>query len=75
MLRNIIEATKDTKPKRLIYLSSIGGHLETGTGAFGKLYEMEQAFSRLDIPTAAIRADWFMENFTGLIPEQYNLEN
>ncbi|UPK67032.1 NmrA family NAD(P)-binding protein [Chitinophaga filiformis] len=68
MLGNIIAAIKETKPKKVVYLSSIGAHLEKGTGAIRKLYDMEQAFSQLDIPTAGIRAGWFMENFAGLIP-------
>ncbi len=68
MLGNIITAVKATKPKKVVYLSSIGGHLEKCTGAIRKLYDMERALSQLDIPTAGIRAGWFMENFAGLIP-------
>ncbi|MGN8070131.1 NmrA family NAD(P)-binding protein [Mucilaginibacter sp. 22184] len=68
MLDNILNAIKETKPQKIVYLSSIGGQLETGTGAIRKLYDMEQALKSLDIPTVGIRAGWFMENFAGLIP-------
>ncbi len=40
---------------------------ETRAGAIRKLYDMEQAFNKLPIPTASIRAAWFMENFVGQI--------
>ncbi|RBQ11414.1 NmrA family NAD(P)-binding protein [Pedobacter miscanthi] len=65
MLEAITTAIKKSNPKKLVYLSSIGAHLAEGTGAIRKLYDMEQALTQLDIPTAGIRAGWFMENFTG----------
>ncbi|MVM36091.1 NAD(P)H-binding protein [Spirosoma sp. HMF4905] len=68
MLDAILGALKNARPEKVVYLSSIGGHLRKGTGAIRKLYDLEQALTRLDIPTAGIRAGWFMENFTGSIP-------
>lgn len=65
MLEALTIALKTTSPKKVVYLSSIGGQHENGTGAIKKLYDMERAFSKLTMPTAAIRAGWFMENFTG----------
>jgi NAD(P)H dehydrogenase (quinone) len=67
MLDALVAAIKKAKPEKVVYLSSVGAHLENGTGAIRKLYDMEQAFKTLDIPTASIRAAWFMENFQGNI--------
>ena len=67
MLDALVTAIKRAKPEKVVYLSSVGAHLENGTGAIRKLYDMEQAFKTLDIPTASIRAAWFMENFQGSI--------
>ncbi len=64
MLSAISTALDQTRPKKIVFLSSIGAHLSTGTGAIKKLYDMEQTFKRLPIPSAGIRAAWFMENFT-----------
>jgi NAD(P)H dehydrogenase (quinone) len=68
MLAAISEAIEVAQPKKVVYLSSIGAQHNQGTGAIKKLYDMEQAFSKLNIPSAGIRAAWFMENFTGSIP-------
>lgn len=52
---------------KVVYLSSVGAQHDQDLGAISKLHDMEQAFSRLPLPTAAIRAAWFMENFQGLL--------
>ncbi len=67
MLRALSTAIDAAKPGKLVYLSSIGAQHPLDTGAIRKLYDMEQAFNRLSIPTASIRAAWFMENFVGQI--------
>ncbi|WP_288376193.1 NmrA family NAD(P)-binding protein [uncultured Chryseobacterium sp.] len=63
MLDNIAAAVQQSSIRKIVYLSSIGGHLRNGTGAILKLYDMEQKLRLLDIPTVGIRAGWFMENF------------
>ncbi|MDN5284721.1 MAG: hypothetical protein JWR38_995 [Mucilaginibacter sp.] len=65
MLMALSSAIEKTKPTKVVYLSSIGAHLPTGTGAIKKLYDMEQAFKKLPVATVGIRAGWFMENFVG----------
>jgi uncharacterized protein YbjT (DUF2867 family) len=65
MLKNIFSAVQRSGVQYVVYLSSIGGHLSSGTGAILKLYDMEQKLQQLSIPTAGIRAGWFMENFEG----------
>lgn len=65
MLQALREAIRTANPSKIVYLSSVGAQHEHGTGAIRKLYDMEQAFQQLNIPTVSIRAAWFMENFTG----------
>lgn len=72
MLDALVTAIEKAKPGKVVYLSSVGAHLPNGTGAIKKLYDMEQAFSKLAVPTASIRAAWFMENFAGIIPYTSN---
>jgi NAD(P)H dehydrogenase (quinone) len=67
MLIALTEAISSTKPQKLVYLSSVGAHLPHGTGVIKKLYDMEQSFHELEIPSAGIRAAWFMENFASAI--------
>jgi NAD(P)H dehydrogenase (quinone) len=52
---------------KVVYFPSVGAQHDHGLGAIGKLHDLEQAFGQLAIPTAAIRAAWFMENVQGLI--------
>ena len=65
MLIALSAAIEKAQPGKVVYLSSIGAHLPAGTGAIKKLYDMEQAFQKLTVPTVGIRAAWFMENFAG----------
>ena len=67
MLAAIITALRVAGVPKVVYLSSVGAQHDQGLGAICKLHEMEQRFSQLPIPTAAIRAAWFMENGWGLI--------
>lgn len=67
MLRALTDALNISRPSKIVYLSSVGAQHQSGTGAIGKLHDMEMAFRQLDIPTVGIRAAWFMENFTGNI--------
>ena len=67
MLAALKSAIEKSKPDKIVYLSSVGAHLERGTGAIRKLFDMENTFRELSIPTVGIRAAWFMENFTGMI--------
>ena len=67
MLKTLSMAITAAKPGKLVYLSSVGAQHPLGTGAIRKLYDMEQAFTELSLPTASIRAAWFMENFVGQI--------
>ena len=65
MLQALTEAIQTAGLSKIVYLSSVGAQHQHGTGAIRKLYDAEQAFQKLNIPTVSIRAAWFMENFTG----------
>jgi NAD(P)H dehydrogenase (quinone) len=67
ILKALSKAIDAAKPGKLVYLSSVGAQHPLETGAIRKLYDMEQAFNKLSLPTASIRAAWFMENFVGQI--------
>jgi NAD(P)H dehydrogenase (quinone) len=67
MLKALSTAIDAAKPGKVVYLSSVGAQHPLKTGAIRKLYDMEQSFNKLSLPTASIRAAWFMENFVGQI--------
>jgi uncharacterized protein YbjT (DUF2867 family) len=67
MLAALTAALRVANVPKVVYLSSVGAQHASGLGAIGKLHDMEQAFGPLPLPTAAIRAAWFMENFQGLL--------
>jgi NAD(P)H dehydrogenase (quinone) len=67
MLKALKSAITSSGVKKVVYLSSVGAQHSEGTGAIKKLYDMEHAFTDLPVPSAGIRAAWFMENFNGAI--------
>jgi NAD(P)H dehydrogenase (quinone) len=58
-LRQAIEASR---PGRAVYLSSVGAHRAKGLGLITQCHILEQELSALSLPSAFIRAAWFMEN-------------
>lgn len=55
-------ALDHAKPGNVVYLSSIGAQQSTGLGLITALHLLEAALDALPLPTAALRAGWFMEN-------------
>ena len=49
-------------PGRVVYLSSIGAQQTSGIGLITALHMLEESLDTLPVPTAALRAGWFMEN-------------
>ena len=49
-------------PGRVVYLSSIGAQQTSGIGLITALHMLEESMDTLPVPTAALRAGWFMEN-------------
>jgi NAD(P)H dehydrogenase (quinone) len=64
----VTEAAHESGLAKLVFLSSVGAHRDRGTGAILKLHEAEVQWMELGLPVAAIRAAWFIENFSNLIP-------
>jgi NAD(P)H dehydrogenase (quinone) len=56
------QALAAAAPSRVVALSSIGAHRESGLGLITQLHILEAALSTLTIPTAILRPGWFMEN-------------
>jgi uncharacterized protein YbjT (DUF2867 family) len=50
------------RPGKVVYLSSIGAQQSTGLGLITALHLLEESLDALPVPTAALRAGWFMEN-------------
>jgi NAD(P)H dehydrogenase (quinone) len=55
-------ALNRARPAKVVYLSSIGAQQSTGLGLITALHLLEESLDALPIPTAALRAGWFMEN-------------
>lgn len=58
----IATALDRTRPEKVVYLSSIGAQQKSGLGLITALHLFEQRISSLSIPSASLRAGWFMEN-------------
>lgn len=62
------EAIKASGVKRVVNLSSIGAHLDGGTGPISGLYDVEQSYSELDdVAIKHLRPGFFYTNFFGNI--------
>lgn len=55
-------ALHDALPRRVVYLSSVGAQQTSGIGLITALHMLEESLDTLPVPTAALRAGWFMEN-------------
>ncbi len=62
VIGSLVEALRAAGPGRVAVLSSVGAHRETGLGLITQLHLLEQALGGLAMPTAFVRAAWFMEN-------------
>ncbi len=65
---NYAAAIKASKVKRVVNLSSIGAHLENGTGPIAGLHDVEQILNQLDVAVKHLRAAMFYINFFFDIP-------
>jgi uncharacterized protein YbjT (DUF2867 family) len=59
-LRKAISAAR---PPKVVYLSSVGAHQKSGLGLITQLHILEEELGSLAIPSAFLRAAWFMENY------------
>ncbi len=60
-------AIENSSLEKLVTLSSVGAHLESGTGPIMTNRMVEQAFGNSDIPTTFVRAGSFMENWNSIL--------
>ncbi|MDE1181618.1 NmrA family NAD(P)-binding protein [Paraburkholderia sp.] len=59
---SIVRALMAAKPSKMVALSSIGGHRESGLGLITQVRLFEDALAHAAMPTAILRPAWFMEN-------------
>ncbi len=64
----ITEALKQANVRNVVFLSSIGAHLSSGTGPIVGLHNQEQRLNQLDANVLHLRPTFFMENFLSNIP-------
>ena len=62
------EALWAAAPPKAVYLSSIGAQHASGLGLITSLHILEEEFRQLPIPSAFLRAGWFMENSLWDVP-------
>lgn len=66
---SIINAIKTSGVKKIVFISSVGGHTEERTGVVAGLARHETLLKQLDgIDVVILRPTYFMENFFGNIP-------
>jgi len=63
--RVLARAIRDSKLPRAVVLSSVGGHLPTGTGIVETTHRLEQALQGL--PVTFLRPSYFAENWAPLL--------
>jgi len=62
VIASIREALAAASPERAVFLSSIGGQHDQGTGLILQCHLLEEGMRDLLFATAFVRAAWFMEN-------------
>lgn len=62
------DAIQRSNPGKVVVLSSVGAHLQSGTGNIRTTHILEDILGTLNLPIAFLRAAWFMENWRGVAP-------
>jgi NAD(P)H dehydrogenase (quinone) len=62
------KALSSASPERVVYLSSIGSEQTSGLGLITSTHLLEEQLGSLPIPSAFLRAGWFMENCAWDVP-------
>jgi uncharacterized protein YbjT (DUF2867 family) len=65
---SITEALLSAKVPNVVFLSSLGADLPSGTGPIAGLHKQEQRLNELDANVLNLRPTFFMENFLANIP-------
>ena len=61
-----------TRPGRAVYLSTIGAQRAERSGLLMSLHILEEELSQVGVPSAFLRAGWFMENSLWDVPSAKN---
>lgn len=61
-LMALVDALETARPGKVVALSAIGAHHDTGLGLITQLHMLEEALCGVEIPTAFVRPALFMEN-------------
>lgn len=61
--RGLAAAAREAGVPHVVLLSSVGAHLAADTGPIGSLFHAEAAFRQSGVPTTALRASYFVENW------------
>lgn len=64
----ILGAVADARPGHVVFLSSIGAERATGTGMIKYVHPIEQGLRASSVPSTFLRAGFFMDNWTALLP-------
>lgn len=67
IIENFVSAIIENNIKNVVVLSSIGAHLETGTGQVSGLYELENKLRNKGINIKSLRCSLFIENWLPFI--------
>jgi uncharacterized protein YbjT (DUF2867 family) len=62
------EAIAASVVPRVVVLSSVGAHQPAGTGVIGTTRRIEQALAAVAAPIVFLRANYFFENWTNVLP-------
>lgn len=68
MLEAVGQALHNAIPSKVVCLSSVGAEQPYGIGLVADSQLLEQQLGKLGIPTAFLRAGWFMENCAADLP-------
>ncbi|MFC1572368.1 NmrA family NAD(P)-binding protein [Candidatus Eisenbacteria bacterium] len=67
IVRSGVQAVRENGIKHVVFLSSIGGHLPSGTGPITGLHVAEEEFARIAAGLTILRPAFFMENFLATV--------
>jgi uncharacterized protein YbjT (DUF2867 family) len=67
VVESLAAAIRTARPKHVVLLSSVGAERDAGTGPIRTLHYAEAALRATGVPTTALRAAYFLENWGSVI--------
>lgn len=68
LLEKVARALASARVPHVVFLSSIGAHLPSGTGPIVSIHHGERALRESGVPTTLVRAGYFLENWAAVLP-------